>query len=88
MSGVVSVQNQSFVVVTAPGPQGPPGSGGGGGLTGELVGDELIVTVTSNWGIDSDGNPYYDPNGAADGEDAVASLDADGNLLLTKPAGA
>jgi hypothetical protein len=46
-----------------------------------------VVTLTSNWGIDPSGNPYYDSAGAVPDEAAVASLDADGHLILTQPAG-
>lgn len=72
--------------------QGPPGRVGPDSGTGSLsapvaVGDGLVVTVTSNWGVDPAGFPYYDPAGAADADAAIASLDATGALILTKPGG-
>lgn len=77
----------TVVVVTSPGPQGRPGSGATSGSLSAPVSvlGVLTVTVTSNWGIDSGGNPYYDPAGAASADAAIASLNSTGALVLTKP---
>lgn len=81
----------TVVVFPSPGPPGPAGGGGdsdSGSLTAETVGEELVVTVTSKWGITPDGLPYYDPDGAAPDDAAIASLDAAGNLVLRDIRGA
>jgi hypothetical protein len=74
-----------------PGPQGPPGAEGSdtsGSLSSpEAVGDGLVVTITSNWGINVDGDPYYDPAGADPDEAAIATLDPFGHLVLTNAQG-
>lgn len=49
----------------------------------------VVVAIDSNWGIDSGGNAYYDTAGAADGEDAVLTIDpATNSLTVVKPTGA
>ncbi len=74
----------NVTVLPVAGPPGPAGTGGSG-FTTAVDGLELVVTVTSDWGVDDDG-PYWDPAGADPTDAAVASLDADGHLVLTKPA--
>jgi len=51
------------------------------------VGGVLTVTVSSNWGLTSAGTAYYDPDGAAAADAAIASLDPSGALVLTRPGG-
>ena len=66
-------------------------AGGGAGSTAGTtigtvaldVGGNPVLTVDSIWGIDGDDQPYYDPAGAAPGEDAVLRLADDGSLNLT-----
>lgn len=90
INGVTVVKVPTVVTVAAPGPQGPPGAGTtvtSGSLGAPAVlGGVLTATVTSNWGVDSGGNPYYDPAGAVAADAAIASLDSTGALVLTKPA--
>lgn len=51
-------------------------------------GGSVSVAFSSPWGIDGDGNPYYDEAGAAPGEDAILTVDATtGNFALAKPDG-
>lgn len=57
---------------------------GGDAFVGAVDGDALQVTLTSRWGIDADGVPYWDPDGATPGEEAWPSLDEDGTFMLTK----
>lgn len=52
-------------------------------LTGSLVDNAPTVTLTSPWGIDADGNPYFDSAGAAPGEAAYPSVGANGEIVLT-----
>lgn len=44
----------------------------------------IAVTVSSNWGINAQGNGYHDPNGAASAEGATIGFDTNGNLTLTR----
>lgn len=44
----------------------------------------LSVSLTSNWGIDSTGEPYYDSAGAAPGEAAMLTVEPDGTLTLVR----
>jgi hypothetical protein len=60
---------------------------GSSSLTAAVVGAEVDVTVTSNWGIDSGGNAYYDPAGASSADAAIATLGADGTIVLTDARG-
>lgn len=67
---------------------GPPGDASSGHLgPPTLVGGEWAVPLTSNWGVTPAGAVYYDPAGAVPDEAAVASLDVDGHLTVTQPAG-
>ena len=46
------------------------------------------ITFTSIYGIDADGIAYYDPAGAASGEDALLTLEpATGRLWIVQPEG-
>lgn len=48
-----------------------------------IVGGEVQVTASSNYGIDSNGVPYYDEDGAAEGEEAALGFDPHtGNFFL------
>jgi len=47
----------------------------------------LTVTVVSNWGLTPVGAAYYDSSGAVPEDAAIASLDANGALILTRPGG-
>jgi hypothetical protein len=60
---------------------------GSSSLTTGVVGSEVDVTVTSNWGIDPSGNAYYDPSGVAPADAAIATLGADGTIVLTDARG-
>lgn len=72
-----------------------PGTSGGGvqpigqgttiGDSPAIVDGAPVLTFESVWGIDSDGDPYVDPDGAAPGEQAVLVLDDGGNPLLVDP---
>jgi len=53
----------------------------------KLVNGVWAVTVKSPWGVTADGQAYYDPEGAAPSDAAVASLDSTGALILTRPGG-
>lgn len=83
---VVVVRTPTFVTVAGAGPQGPPGediSSAAGTLSAPVVGGGVLdVTVASHWGIDPTGLPYYDPNGAAPADAAIATLGADGLIHL------
>jgi hypothetical protein len=59
------------------------------GLIGAPVvdGAEFDVTVVSNWGIDPSGNAYYNSAGADPADAAIATLGADGHILLTDTRG-
>jgi len=60
------------------GPPGPPGlEGTGGVIGGSVVDGQIIVNVATPWGIDPDTGPYFDPNGAQPGEEAVLQFDPD-----------
>lgn len=71
------------------GPKGDPGTPVTGYFTAPLVeGDIFSVELVSNWGIDVNGVPYYDPDGADPGEAALLTLDpATGEPILLRPAG-
>lgn len=63
------------------------GSGGiGGGSIGGSIddnGDVVIDVPTTVWGIAAGGEPYFDPDGAAAGEEAVLQFDpATGDPVL------
>jgi len=60
---------------------------GSSSLATSVVGAEVDVTVTSNWGIDPSGNVYYDPAGASSADAAIATLGADGTIVLTDARG-
>lgn len=47
--------------------------------------DPVGITYETNWGIDGDGNPYYDEDGAAPGEDAILFIDNSGAFALAQP---
>jgi len=69
----------------------PPGLEGGLSSSGALsapalAGEIFTVTVTSDWGLTSAG-AYYDSDGAVPEEAAIASLDSNGSLVLTRPGG-
>ena len=53
----------------------------------DLVDGVWVVTVKSPWGITADRRAYYDPEGAVPSDAAVASLDSNGALILTRPGG-
>jgi hypothetical protein len=67
-----------------PGGSTPPSVESGAALraTADTDGGPLIDTA-SPWGINADGEPYYDPAGAVSGEEAVLTLDAAGVPTLT-----
>lgn len=44
----------------------------------------VVVEFTSPWGIDSGGNPYYNPNGAAPSEQAILYLGENGRPTFRK----
>jgi hypothetical protein len=69
--------------------KGDPGVPTTGYFTAPLVeGDIFSVELVSNWGIDVNGVPYYDPDGADPGEAALLTLDpATGEPILLRPAG-
>lgn len=67
------------------------GGNGGGGSTRHTISwvadDESnpsLVTMRSPFGIDSTGIPYYDPDGAMEGEGAYPYVSMYGNLVLRK----
>lgn len=43
----------------------------------------VVVTLASNWGVNAQSNPYYDPSGAASGEEASFSIDSNGNFVVS-----
>lgn len=66
-------------------PSGDGGSSDAGSFSPPtVVGDALSVQLTSNWGVTDAGDAYYDPDGAVDGEDALLTLDTDGNPVLIR----
>jgi len=65
----------------------PPTNGWGVLNALDLVGGIWTVTVESPWGVTVDGQVYYDPEGAVPSDAAVASLDSNGELVLTRPGG-
>lgn len=89
INAVTVVRVPTVVTVAAAGVQGKPGTGTDAGSFNPptSIGGVLTETITSNWGIDPSGNPYYDPAGAAPADAAIASLDAGGNLVLTDTRG-
>jgi hypothetical protein len=51
----------------------------------KLDGSPLEVEeVSFGWGIDAGGSPYFDPNGAAPGEQAQLGIDQNGNVFLER----
>lgn len=48
-----------------------------------LVDGGYVVAVESNWGVTVDGAVYYDPDGAAPEEAAIASIGQAGIILTT-----
>lgn len=48
------------------------------------TGDDVVVTVASDWGYDADG-PYYDSTGTASGEEALLVLDRSSGELAVIP---
>jgi hypothetical protein len=54
-----------------------------GVLATTVSGSDPVITLTSNWGIGSDGIAYYDTAGAVSGEEALLTLDALGVSTLT-----
>lgn len=48
---------------------------------------EIRGVLHDQWGIDSSGDPYFDPNGAVPAERALVALDATGSLVLYPRAG-
>lgn len=84
-NGVATLDDTGHV----PAAQLPAGIGGASSeFTGAIAGDgSLEVTLTSNWGIDPLGAPYYDPDGADPADAAWPSLDPDGSFVLTQLAG-
>jgi hypothetical protein len=49
--------------------------------TTALVNGGPVITVTSPWGVRADGTAYYDPSGAAPGEEALLTYSASGPVL-------
>jgi len=81
----VTVGATITTTLAATGPRGPVGAPGV--YEGAVVDGHVIVYVPpSPWGIDANGDPYYDPAGAAPGEQAVMQFDPDtGNPILIIP---
>jgi hypothetical protein len=80
-NGVASLGPDSVLTVS----QWPP-SGGTIGTPNTVVGG-LDVPITSKWGINPSGQPYYNPDGAAPADAAIATLGADGLIHLTDTRG-
>lgn len=60
------------------GPAGPAGPPGPGGIGGSVVDGQVVIDVPfTPWGIDPDTGPYFDPDGAQPGEEAVLQFDPD-----------
>lgn len=49
-----------------------------------LDGEDVVLTIPAGavWGIDGDGFPYYDPDGAAPGEEALLVVGTDGTTAI------
>lgn len=45
-----------------------------------LVEGELVIDVTTYWGIDSEGDVYYDDTGVTAGEEAIMTIDPAGGI--------
>lgn len=45
-----------------------------------FVAGELVLDITTNWGIDSTGDVYYDPGAVTPGEEAVFEMDDNGSI--------
>lgn len=53
--------------------------------TVSVAGPNPVVTFTSVWGLTAGGVPYFDPDGAASGEDAVLIATTEGHFALVRP---
>lgn len=53
--------------------------------TVSVAGPNPVVTFTSVWGLTAGGVPYFDPTGAASGEDAVLIATTEGHFALVRP---
>lgn len=53
-----------------------------------IDGDTISVQVVSCYGLDAQGNAYYDPDGATPGEAAILTINDAGELSLARPTGA
>lgn len=50
-----------------------------------LVGGDVVVSLSTVWGMRSDGSVYYDPEGAQPGEEAILGVNpSTGDFVLTK----
>lgn len=60
------------------------GGGGGPGVVPSLDGEDVVLTIPAGavWGIDLDGIPYYDPDGAAAGQEALLVVGTDGSTAV------
>jgi hypothetical protein len=70
-----------IIEVVERGPKGDPGDAGAGVLSTAFDVDGVTPVITipaSQWGIATDGVPYFDPAGAVAAERAIMDLDADG----------
>ena len=60
------------------------GEAGGLGVPSVDGAGNVVLTYTSLWGVTAGGVPYYDPDGAAPGEERILQLDANGSPTLTE----
>lgn len=62
------------------------GGGGGPGVVPSLVGEDIVLTIPAGsvWGLDIDEIPYYDPDGAAVGEEALLVVGTDGTTAVVQ----
>lgn len=86
--------NGATVLVVSEGIPGPPGSPGASAFAGAVVesgfdsgtNSVFIDVVSSPWGIDSDGNPYYDSSGVTNADErAIPVFNADGTISVVVP---
>jgi hypothetical protein len=57
------------------------------GVSTSVEGGVPVVSFETPWGVNGEGVPYYDLEGAAPGEGRLLVATADGNLTLVQPTG-
>lgn len=98
--GWVDDQLDHDIIIRVPGLQPvvrrlSAGGGGGGGVTdstglvqlGQDAEGNPVIDVRTKYGIDEQGEPYFNPDGATPGEEAFLTVNASGQFVLIKIGG-